>query len=175
MKRILAVGCGDRKADPDVIRLDVAPAVQPDVLWDLNQFPYPFADRSFTTIECFDVIEHLDQISPVLEEFHRLLQPQGVVQITTPHFSCANSFVDPTHRWHLSYFSFDFFTPSSALAYYSEAKYEMSDRYLYFKGDIISTKLIRRLANRFPKTYEQRWAWMFPAWYLYVELRAIKT
>ncbi len=32
----------------------------------------------------------------------------------------------------------------------------------------------RRLANRFPQRCEQRWAWMFPAWFLDFELEALK-
>jgi len=34
--------------------------------------------------------------------------------------------------------------------------------------------VVRRLANRFPKAYEERWAWILPAWFLYFELKAIK-
>ena len=31
-----------------------------------------------------------------------------------------------------------------------------------------------RLANRFPAAYERRGAWIFPAWFLYVELEVVK-
>jgi hypothetical protein len=31
-----------------------------------------------------------------------------------------------------------------------------------------------RLANRYPAAYERRWAWIFPAWYLYFELEVDK-
>jgi SAM-dependent methyltransferase len=172
--KILSVGCGQIPAAPDLVRLDKSEKVEPDVVWDLERFPYPFADSSFSEIHCFDVIEHLNDISKTLEEFYRILQPQGTVKLTTPHFSCANSFIDPTHKYHLSYFSFDYFCKGHKLAYYSSAKYQVRSRHIQFQGGRFSRSLVSRLANRFPFTYEQRWAWIFPAWYLYFELEAVK-
>jgi ubiquinone/menaquinone biosynthesis C-methylase UbiE len=116
-------------------------------VWDLDQFPYPLDDSSFSTIECLDVIEHLKNIPRAMEEFHRILEPGGVLRITTPHFSSANSFVDPTHRWHLSYFSFDYFCDGHALSYYSTAKYRLGSRRIQFDGGRIKRALISRLAN----------------------------
>jgi predicted SAM-dependent methyltransferase len=171
---VLSVGCGRKSPHPDVVRLDISPEVKPDVVWNLDQTPYPFSDCMFSEIECYDVIEHLSNIPKVLEEFHRILISGGTLKITTPHFSCANSYVDPTHKWHLSYFSFDYFSDSHCLSYYSEARYRIKTRHIQFQGGKINRSIISRLANRFPKSYEQRFAWIFPAWYCYFELEAIK-
>jgi len=35
-------------------------------------------------------------------------------------------------------------------------------------------KLVHRFANHFPQAYERRWAWIFPAWFLYFELEVVK-
>jgi hypothetical protein len=35
-------------------------------------------------------------------------------------------------------------------------------------------RLVWRIANRWPAGYERRWAWMFPAWFLYFELEVVK-
>jgi SAM-dependent methyltransferase len=171
---ILSVGCGRRNVDPDVIRLDISPDVNPDVVWDLDEFPYPFDESYFSAIECMDVIEHLGNIPRVMEEFHRILKSNGILKISTPHFSSANSFIDPTHRWHLSRFSFDYFSERPDLSYYSRSKYREKIGHIQFQGGRMSRSIVSRLANRFPKTYEQRFAWMFPAWFLYFELEAIK-
>jgi len=170
----LSVGCGRQQFRPNVVRLDKSSEVKPDVVWDLDKFPYPFNDSSFSNIECFDVIEHLTDIAKTLEELYRILKPNGLLKITTPHFSCSNSFVDPTHRWHLSYFSFDYFSKGHSLSYYSNSKYHIKHRHIQFQGSRFNRSILSRLANKFPKTYEQRWAWIFPAWYLYFELEAIK-
>ena len=153
----LSVGCGRRSPELNLIRLDISADVNPDVVWNLDQTPFPFSDSMFSEIECWDVIEHLSDIPKSLEEFHRILSSGGILKITTPHFSCANSYVDPTHRWHLSYFSFDYFSDSHSLSYYSQARYKIKNRHIQFQGGRINRSIISRLANRFPKTYEQRW------------------
>ena len=171
--KILSVGCGKRKSEIGIVRLDISSELNPDVIWDLNQYPYPLEDASFDKIECLDVIEHLQEIPKTLEEFHRILKPGGILHLTTPHFSCANSYIDPTHRWHLSYFSFDYFSDGHNLSYYSKARYRIKDRHIQFQGGRINRSIISRLANKFPNVYEQRWAWIVPAWFLVFELEAI--
>jgi len=157
-RRVLCIGCGQTKPTPGVIRLDISSEVKPDVVWDLDDFPYPFEDNQFDVVECFDVIEHLSNIPKSLEEIHRILKNQGILKITTPHYSCSNSYVDPTHRYHLSYYSFDYFCDGHSLSYYSKVKYRIKNRHLQFQGGKINRGIISRLANRFPQTYEQRWA-----------------
>jgi ubiquinone/menaquinone biosynthesis C-methylase UbiE len=170
----LSVGCGNQAPRSDLIRLDISSEVNPDVVWDLEKLPYPFDESTISVIECFDVIEHLQNIPKTMEEFHRILQPGGVLKITTPHFSCANSFTDPTHKSHLSYFSFDYFCEGHNLSYYSQVRYRVKERHIYFQEGTLYRPILLRLANKYPKAYEQRWAWMFPAWFLYFELEAIK-
>jgi hypothetical protein len=38
----------------------------------------------------------------------------------------------------------------------------------------LPNRLIHRIANRYPEAYERRWAWVFPAWFSYVELDVLK-
>ncbi|HBB32227.1 MAG TPA: hypothetical protein DDZ80_23695 [Cyanobacteria bacterium UBA8803] len=171
---VLAIGCGNRQTEHGVVRLDISPSVNPDIVWDLDCIPYPFDNSTFSKIECFDVIEHLSNIPQTLEELHRILKPGGLLKITTPHFSCANSYTDPTHKYHLSYFSFDYFCKDHNLAYYSKVRYRIYNRHIQFQGGRFSRSIVSRLANQFPKLYEHRWAWIFPAWFLEFELEAIK-
>ena len=171
---ILSIGCGRREPAEGVVRLDRSAEVNPDVVWDLDEYPYPFEDSSFDAVECLDVIEHLANIPRTMEELHRILTPRGVLKITTPHFSCANSFTDPTHRWHLSRFSFDYFCEGHELAYYSKAKYRMRCSRIQFQGGRFARSVVSRVANRYPAVYERRFAWVFPAWFLHFELEAVK-
>lgn len=173
MPKTLAIGSGKQAPRDDLTRLDISPLTDPDVVWDLREFPYPFEDGSFTEIQCYDVIEHLDDIPAVLSECHRLLQPKGLLKITTPHFSCSNSYVDPTHRFHLSYFSFDYFDGDHKFSYYSRARFVIKRRQIQFDGTRAYRAVMRRFANRFPALYERRLCWIFPAWFLYFELQAI--
>jgi SAM-dependent methyltransferase len=169
----LNLGCGERHL-ADCINVDAVDAVKPDLVWDLDQRPYPLPRDHFDHVYAFDVIEHLTSVRDFLEEVHAVLAPGGVAEITTPHYSCSNSFVDPTHRHHLSYFSFDYFTSGHPLSFYSGARFEVVERILVFRHSLVN-RLVSRLANRYPAAYEERFAWMFPAWFLIVKLRAVKT
>jgi len=120
LPRELNLGCG-RKRREACLNVDRAARVNPDLVWDLDRFPYPLPQSHFCRIFAGDVVEHLENIPDFMEEVYRLLKPDGLVEITTPHFSCANSYTDPTHRHHLGYFSFDYFTTGNELDFYSDA------------------------------------------------------
>ena len=169
--RLLNLGCGLKPRD-GYLNVDRAAAVNPDVIWDLDLFPYPLPPSHFRQIHAGDVVEHLESIPDFMAEVHRLLEKGGIIEITTPHFSCANSYTDPTHRHHLGYFSFDYFTPGNALNFYSGARFEIVERQIVFQQGFVN-RFVTRLANRNPDTYERRFAWMFPAWFLIFRLRAV--
>ena len=166
----LNLGCGLRKR-PDCLNVDILEAVAPDLVWDLDRRPYPLPRGHFERIYALDVVEHLQSVQAFVEETHSLLAPGGVLEITTPHYSCSNSFTDPTHRQHLGYFSFDYFTESSSWSFYSSARFSIVERSLVFPAGRL-TSLFARWANKHPALYERRLAWIFPAWFLIFRLRA---
>ncbi|HEV8238177.1 MAG TPA: methyltransferase domain-containing protein, partial [Thermoanaerobaculia bacterium] len=145
----------------------------PDLRWDLDRHPYPLPRGHFDYIYANDVVEHLADVQQFVEESHALLRPGGILEITTPHFSSANSYTDPTHRHHLGYFSFDYFTDGHQWSFYSSARFEIVERTLVFSSGAL-TRVVERLANRKPRLYENRFAWLFPAWFLIFKLRAVK-
>jgi len=171
--RKLNLGCG-RDLRPGYVNVDRSDAVGADLVWDLSSLPLPLEAESFDEILVLDVIEHLHEVVPFMEEVHRLLSSGGVVRITTPHFSSANTFTDPTHRQHLGYFSFDYFLADHPLSHYSRARFEIASRLLAFRNSFVN-RFISWWANRYPFRYEQRWAWMFPAWFLDFRLRKAAT
>jgi SAM-dependent methyltransferase len=170
--RRLNLGCGRHKR-PDSLNVDVLPEVAPDLTWDLDRHPYPLPRNHFEQIWALDVIEHLASVKDFLEEIHELLVPGGTIEITTPHFSCANSFTDPTHRQHLGYFSLDYFTAGHKCNFYTAIRFEIVERVLVFYPSLLD-RLMARLANRRPELYEKRLTWIFPAWFLIFKLRAVK-
>jgi SAM-dependent methyltransferase len=172
VKDILNLGCGNKHRD-GAVNLDVTATTGPDVVHDLNVIPWPFPDNQFAEVHAYDVIEHLADVPAVMSEIYRITRPGARVFITVPHFSCANAFTDPTHRHYFGYFSFDYFTEGHELSFYSTARFRMSNRHLIFSPSL-SNKVVWRLAKRFPRAYEQRWAWIFPAWFLSFELHVNK-
>ncbi len=170
--KVLNLGCGLKRL-PDALNLDLRASTGADVVHDLNSIPWPLPDSQFETVLLGDSLEHLKDIVATMEEIHRVCVNGAVVRITTPHFSSSNSFTDPTHLHHLSYFSFDYFTGEHDFDFYSEKRFRRRQTEIIFYPTLVN-KLIWRIANRYPQAYERRWAWMFPAWFLSFELEVLK-
>lgn len=168
----LNLGAGAAGHLPGAVRLDRARGTRPHVVADLDH-PLPFRDASFATVGAFDVVEHVADLVALFEEVHRVLRPGGRFVLTTPHYSSANAHADPTHRRSLGLRSFDYFTVGHPLAFYSHARFRKVAVTLHFKGALLG-RLLFHLARRWPAWYEERLAWIFPAWFLYAELEAEK-
>lgn len=169
---VLNLGSGHKKL-PGAINLDITDRTSPDVVHDLDLRPWPFPDDTFREIHAYDVLEHLRDVIATLEEIHRISKPGARVLITVPHFSSANAFTDPTHKRFFGVDSFSYVTGENAHDFYSGRRFRERSRQLVFHPSLVN-KLVWRLANRFPRQYEQRWAWIFPAWFLSVELEVVK-
>lgn len=128
MIKRLAIGCGLLRY-PDCIHLDNNPLVKPDVLWDLEQRPYPFDSEQFDEVLAIDVLEHLNNVVGCLEEIYRILKASGRLQIRTDNCQHANAFTDPTHRHFFTAHSFDYFDPRTEFGqkywYYSSARFHI--------------------------------------------------
>lgn len=109
--------------------VDLNQAVRPQVICDLNNTPWPFADNSFETIVALSIVEHLDNFLAVMGEIHRVTRPGAMVNILVPHFSSGAAFVDPTHKQHLSARSCDYFIEGCATGmdygFYVPYRYEL--------------------------------------------------
>jgi hypothetical protein len=169
---ILNLGCGHKFLD-SAVNLDRVASVNPDIVHDIEQFPWPFQENRFETVQANDIVEHCSDLVATMEEIHRICKNGALLHITTPHFSSANSFTDPTHRYHLGYFSFHYFTGEHSFDFYTDKRFRRRRAQIVFYPTIIN-KVVWRIANRYPQGYERRWSWLFPAWFLDFELEIIK-
>lgn len=170
---VLDLGAGRVERHRGALRLDVARKAEPHVVADLDGGGIPFRSNSFRVVAAHDVVEHVADLPALMDEVHRVLRPGGRFLVTTPHFSCANAYTDPTHRRAFGLRSFDYFTAAHPLAYYCEARFQVRTAQLHFHESLLG-RALRRLANRWPEYYEHRLAWLFPAWFLYFELEPVK-
>jgi len=85
------------------INVDIRKSVNPDVVHDLNVFPYPFEDNSADHIEMVHVLEHLDKPFHVMRELHRILKPGGTLYIAEPHFSRGFTHAEHEHGFDVSF------------------------------------------------------------------------
>ena len=170
--RILNLGSG-RKFREDAVNLDITTRTGPDVVHNLNERPWPFPDDRFDAVIASDVIEHLEDVAATMSELHRVCAAGARLYINVPHFSSDGAFTDPTHRHYFGAFTFDYFTEGHPQDFYTTARFVNRSTRIIFRPTLVN-KAVWRLAERFPRAWEQRWAWIFPAWFLAVELEVVK-
>lgn len=177
MSRIVDLGCGTSKR-PGAVGVDSNPAAHPDVVHDLEVFPYPFDDSSFDEIYLDNVLEHLDNVIPTMEEVHRIGAPSALVRIDVPYFRSRYAAIDPTHRHSFTVDSFSYFDPAHpyfAQYRYSDATFKVES--LVFNERFPSRGMRARLAryaSRKPVAYEERLSQLLPLDELTFRLRVVK-
>src|ERR1041384_3933945 len=103
--RVLDIGCGANKV-AGAVGMDVNPRTAADVIHDLDDLPYPFADDQFDEVIGRHVIEHVRNPMAVMCELHRLTRAGGIVKLLAPHWTNPDFATDLTHRNHLNTRSF---------------------------------------------------------------------
>jgi len=119
MKQYLILGCGnsldkrlrlspgspEKEFDGEVTTVDYTTEVNPDILTNLSDLPYDWADdESFDEIHAYGILEHCgtqgdaDFFFGQFNELHRILRPDGLILITVPRWDTACAFGVPDHR-----------------------------------------------------------------------------
>jgi len=113
MKELL-IGCGsttDKRLAlkgnagwNNLVTLDINPDHNPDVVWDLETLPLPFADNEFDEIHAYEVLEHTGSQGDYkfffaqFSEFWRILNKDGVLFVTCPLWNGKWAWGDPSHK-----------------------------------------------------------------------------
>jgi SAM-dependent methyltransferase len=112
--RELLIGCGNsrkkkikhgdiEKEWANLTTLDIDPSTKPDVVWDLNDLPYPFETDSFDEIHAYEVLEHLGRQGDwkayfaQFSELWRILKPDGLLVGSVPMWDSPWAWGDPGH------------------------------------------------------------------------------
>jgi SAM-dependent methyltransferase len=174
-QRILDVGCG-RSKTPGAIGIDrraeagIDPEHLRDINHDLTQFPWPIEDDAFDLVICQHVIEHLPDTVATLEEFHRITRDGGLIFMETPHYTWFEAYRHYEHCHMFSFQSFDYFLEGNKMY---QTQYSYDNKEIYF-DDLTNCIGVGWLANRFPRLYEKRLAFIFPATSFQVTLKVNK-
>ena len=161
--------------EPGAIGIDISPESKADVVWNLNQFPWPLPEAAFSRIYMSHIIEHLEDVIAAMREIHRLAQPGADLYIVTPHYSSHNSYTDPTHRRFFGYHSFDYLADAGDFNFYTPVRFRIVERQIRFywinnTRRRVEGRLLTWLINRVPLLYERFLCWMLPANEVYFEL-----
>lgn len=107
------IGCGNSRArklclddNPeftDLVTMDHDPACGADVVHDLDDYPWPFADDTFDEVHAYCVLEHLGRqgdyksFFDTFAEIYRVLKPGGLLFAICPSRNSAWAWGDPSH------------------------------------------------------------------------------
>jgi SAM-dependent methyltransferase len=91
------------------INIDKSPSVNPDVVWDLEKQPLPFADNSVDEVLANAIVEHINNFVPLMHELHRICKPGAKIHIMTSFYSAWGQYNDPTHVRFFGVHTFDYF------------------------------------------------------------------
>lgn len=125
MRLDLGGGTKNTKA-PGHINIDIADIEGVDIVWDLNKgLPKEMIPTTNTPgkfiemidqrlhgaegIRCHQVLEHLDTIIPLLNDCYTVLQPDAIMEISTPLAFTDAWAQDPTHKKMFVRRTFDYF------------------------------------------------------------------
>lgn len=153
-KRVLLIGCGSSRerrirlpGDPadardwggELTTLDAYDGHKPDIVHDLEQMPWPFADNTFDRIDAYEVLEHLGRQGDARSFFAhfyecwRILKPGGYLAATCPSYKSVWAFGDPSHTRVISSGSITFLDQEQYAK--QVGKTAMSDFRWLWKGD----------------------------------------
>src|SRR5438552_14817556 len=151
--RVLDVGCGTNKVE-GAIGMDVNPRTAADVIHDLDELPYPFADDEFDEVIGRHVIEHVRDPMAVICELHRITRNGGLVRLVTPHWTNPDFATDLTHRNHLNSYSFRNLTEDrEVFDFYTDVRFRqrLVNVTILNLWKIFGFEFFVNLDNRFPK------------------------
>lgn len=94
----LNLGCGEKRLEGYV---NVDKYGSPDLLCDLEAFPWPWPDNSVSEVLLIHVLEHLGQATDVylgiIKELYRICRAGAMIKIVVPHYRHQFFHDDPTH------------------------------------------------------------------------------
>jgi len=124
----LNLGAG-RDIKTGFLNHDIAPLSGIDIVADLNSYPWPWSDDSIDEILANDLLEHLDNFLPAMEEIYRILKPGGLVKLSVPYWNSCSRYIDPTHKMGFHEDTFKFFDPvfhhCQERSYYTKARFSI--------------------------------------------------
>jgi len=114
-----------------------------NLVFNLEEFPYPIKDNTYDFILCNHVIEHIDNLFKLFDELHRITKPNAFIKIEVPHFSTSFAFTQIDHK---HYFGLDSLRILEKEDFQNKSKpFKIISQRILFRGDRCS-RIMRSIA-----------------------------
>lgn len=107
----LNIGCGTSPME-GWVNLDMYEAPGVDIVFDLEtcaETKLPLPDNCVTEFKASHVLEHIQNILPMMEELHRVAANGALLIAAMPHVGSDGAWGDPTHKRGMSVFGMRYF------------------------------------------------------------------
>jgi ubiquinone/menaquinone biosynthesis C-methylase UbiE len=78
-----------------------------DIIADAHYLP--FKENSFDEVKAYHILEHLNFIE-AMDEIYRVLKPNGILHVKTPHPFSPWFYDNPTHKTFITSWSYNFYS-----------------------------------------------------------------
>jgi len=131
-KTVLNLGAGKLIRGDAINHDQVKHSDKIDIVWDLNNLPWPWKDEQFELVIARAVLEHLDvDLLASMNEIWRVMKPGGKAFVKLPYWNHDRTWEDPTHRRGYAPKVFNFFDPSTKYGqlygFYTPHKWKIID------------------------------------------------
>ncbi|UCD07885.1 MAG: class I SAM-dependent methyltransferase [Candidatus Aenigmatarchaeota archaeon] len=176
------IGCGKRKYS-NSIGLDKIKIGDVDIICDVDNYGLPFKKNTIDFVYTRHFLEHVQNFEFVVKEIHRVVKPDGKIDVIVPHFSNSLAYSDFTHKRYFGYYTFDYFSPMNYQGgrkvpeYYTDFKFKIIRKKLMFTHYPIIKNVFNKIFNSseiFSKIYESYLTFMFPCYEIEYILKPIK-
>ena len=142
-KRVVLTTKREDKMWKSLVTCDINPACHVDHVFDLNTYPWPFADEEFQEIHAYEVLEHLGQqgdyksFFAFFTELYRVMEPDGYFMFTCPSWKSEAAWADPGHTRVLTPITLAFLDQSQYKRQIDECKGWMTDYRSIYKANFV--------------------------------------
>ncbi len=155
-------------AKPGYINQDIIKFPGVDLVFDLDNFPYPFDENSLDEVYSAHVLEHVTDLGKVMEEMTRICKNGAEIKVIVPYFANPGTRADYTHKRGFTTATFIYFHPD--FPYNHNASILVKDYRIHFfwnRKKFLHSAMINRIPdffiNLFPRFYERFFAYILPA------------
>ena len=178
------LGCGENKKHADAIGVDVLDLPGVDLVGDVYEVLNNLPDNCVNHVWSYHFLEHVDNVSLILNELARVCASNASVDFVVPHFSNPFFYSDPTHQktfglYTFSYYCVDEIFTRTVPKYGYDPKFKITSVRLVFKSYRPNyvrhafKKIVESIVNVsawFMELYEEQFCYFAPCYEIHYSL-----